>query len=140
VFSVAVYVVTSSNGMKMSHVMLGASSLDKLVPFYSEVLGLKVVGQAEGEFVFFDTGGTVQLTLRELHGTADPGDTEIVFEVQDIHKCYDDLKQKGVSFRVAPRVISGTEARDFYAADFRDPDGHVLSITGWVSKVESPSK
>ena len=37
--------------------MLGASSLDKLVSFYSDVLGLKVVGQAEGEFVFFDTGG-----------------------------------------------------------------------------------
>ena len=74
--------------------MLGASSLDKLVPFYSDVLGLKVVGQAEGEFVFFDTGGTVQLALRELHGTADPGDTEIVFEVQNIHKCYEDLSRR----------------------------------------------
>jgi catechol 2,3-dioxygenase-like lactoylglutathione lyase family enzyme len=117
--------------------MLGASSLDKLVPFYSDVLGLKVIGQAEGEFVFFDTGGTVQLALRELHGTADPGNTEFVFEVQDIHKSYEDLKQKGVSFRVAPRVITGSETRDFYAADFRDPDGHILSITGWVPKVPS---
>ncbi len=117
--------------------MLGASSLDKLVLFYSDVLGLKVIGQAEGEFVFFDTGGSVQLALRELHGAADPGDTEFVFEVQDIHKSYEELKRKGIKFRVGPRVITGTKTRDFYAADFRDPDGHVLSITGWVPKIGS---
>ncbi len=118
--------------------MLGATSLEKLVPFYRDVLGLKVVGKVEGEFIFFEAAGTVQLALRELNSAADPGDTEFVFEVQDIHKSYEELKEKGIAFRVAPRAITGTETRDFYAADFRDPDGHILSITGWVPK--SPSK
>lgn len=34
--------------LKMTHVMLGVSSLEKLVPFYRDILGLKIVGQVEG--------------------------------------------------------------------------------------------
>ena len=34
--------------------------------------------------------------------------------------------ERGVAFRIAPRVVTG----DRLAADFRDPDGHVLSIFG----------
>ncbi len=37
-----------------------------------------------------------------------------------------------VEFRVEPREVMRQGDRALHAADFRDPDGHVLSITGWV--------
>ena len=42
-----------------------------------------------------------------------------------------DIGAAGVEFRNTPRVVMGTEGRELLAADFRDPDGNVLSITGW---------
>jgi len=52
--------------------------------------------------------------------------THHVFEVEDVDAAYLSLSARGVVFRVRPRVVTG----DRYAADFRDPDGHVLSIFG----------
>jgi len=121
--------------LKMSYVMLGVSDLKKSVPFYTDVLGLKVTGQVEGEFVFFDAGQSAQLALRQLRSRkANPGETEFVFSVEDIKETYKELKQKGVVFSQEPRAVTGDGARDLYATDFRDPDGHILSITSWVKK------
>ena len=46
--------------------------------------------------------------------------------MEDIEAAYGTLRERGVAFRVAPRIVTG----DKLAADFRDPDGHVLSIFG----------
>jgi hypothetical protein len=43
-----------------------------------------------------------------------------------VWKRYRKLRYRGASFRVEPRLVTG----DRLAADFRDPDGHVLSIFG----------
>ena len=120
--------------MKLSHVIIGASDLESSLHFYRDLLGLPVLGQVEGEFVFFDAGGSTKLALKILSEIADPGDTEFVFEVEDIHKTYEELTKKGISFKRAPRAVTSDATRDFFATDFRDPDGHVLSITGWVQK------
>jgi catechol 2,3-dioxygenase-like lactoylglutathione lyase family enzyme len=51
---------------------------------------------------------------------------EVVFEVDDIDAAHESLRSRGVSFRIAPRIATG----DRWVADFRDPDGHALSIFG----------
>ena len=51
---------------------------------------------------------------------------EIVFHVEDIDAAYGQLRGRGVEFCVEPRIVTGEQL----AADFRDPDGHVLSILG----------
>ena len=51
---------------------------------------------------------------------------EVVFSVDDIEAAYQALRSRGVDFRREPRPVTG----DQHAADFRDPDGHVLSIFG----------
>ena len=50
----------------------------------------------------------------------------MVFSVEDIDAAHQALRSRGVEFRREPRVVTG----DQHAADFRDPDGHVLSIFG----------
>lgn len=112
---------------KVGNIMLGVTNLETSLRFYRDVLGLSVQFAIE-EFAFLDGGG-VTIVLRGTPNLGEPGDvmrTEVVFAVDDIDAAYRSLKARGLSFRVEPRVVTG----DRYAADFRDPDGHVLSIFG----------
>ncbi len=112
---------------KVGNIMLGVTSLEKSLRFYRDVLGLSVQFAIE-EFAFLDGGG-VTIALRGAPNLGEPGDvlrTEVVFEVDDIDAAHRSLKARGVLFRIEPRVVTG----DRYATDFRDPDGHVLSIFG----------
>jgi catechol 2,3-dioxygenase-like lactoylglutathione lyase family enzyme len=112
---------------KVGNIMLGVTSLETSLPFYRDVLGLPVQFAIE-EFAFLDGGG-VTIVLRGTPNLGEPGDvmrTEVVFAVEDIDAAYRSLQARGLRFRVEPRRVTG----DRYAADFRDPDGHVLSIFG----------
>jgi lactoylglutathione lyase len=112
---------------KVGHIMLGVTNLERSLRFYRDALGLSVQFTVE-EFAFLDGGG-VTIVLRGTPNLGEPGDamrTEVVFAVDDIDAAYRSLQARGVSFRVEPRMVTG----DRYAADFRDPDGHVLSIFG----------
>jgi len=108
-------------------VMIPSADPDRSVAFYRDAMGLPVQFGSE-EFTFLDAGG-VTLVL-QAHETLPPTDeglrTEVVFPVEDIEAAYGMLRERGVAFRIAPRIVTG----DKLAADFRDPDGHVLSIFG----------
>ena len=118
--------------MKLSNVILLVKDLDKSEKFYRDSLGLKESGRVEGEFVFFDAGNTT-LAIRSTDRVPNPGTTEVSFEVDDVFAKYESLKSK-VAFSSAPRAVTGNAIGDLYAADFRDLDGHIISITGWVAK------
>lgn len=120
--------------MKMKYVMLMVSDLARSERFYKELLGLGVEGKVDGEFVFFNAGGDVQLVIRKVEGPVNADRSEFSFEVPDIMKAYQELLAKGVGFTKAPRAVTGDANRELYATDFRDPDGHILSITGWVQR------
>ncbi len=118
---------TGVKPLKIGTIMLGARQMEKSLAFYRDVLGLPVKFTTP-EFAFLDAGG-VTLCLREAKNLKDSSDerrTEIVFHVEDIQVAYEALKSRGVVFRREPRIVTG----DQLAADFRDPDGHVLSIFG----------
>lgn len=105
--------------------------MDCPVAFWSERVGLIIQSRA-GPFAFLDGGGA-QLALNQVE--APPKDsslTEIVFEVDDIVATHADLQARGIPFEVEPRAVISDGARDLLAAHFRDPDGHLASITGWV--------
>ncbi len=112
---------------KLGTVLLGVRDTERSLAFYRDVLGLKVQFSS-GEFTFLEAGG-LTLALRrfeDLKDTSDERRVELVFHVDNIDAAYAALKGRGVHFRIAPRVVTG----EILAADFRDPDGHVLSIFG----------
>jgi catechol 2,3-dioxygenase-like lactoylglutathione lyase family enzyme len=121
-----------SKAMRLANVIIPVSNLDRAEGFYRDTLGLRETGRVEGEFVFFDAGG-VTLAIRAMGRAPVPGDTELSFEVPDILSAYDSLRSR-VAFSEAPRAVTGNETRNLYAANFSDPDGHSLSLTGWVAK------
>jgi lactoylglutathione lyase len=120
-------VVAEPGTLRIGMLMLGVSDMARSLEFYRNVLQLPVQFSS-GEFSFL-AAGTVNLVLRHASGLPAPADdrrSEIVFQVEDVDATYETLSARGVVFRVEPRVVTG----DQFAADFRDPDGHVLSIFG----------
>ena len=113
--------------MKVSHVMLGVSEIERSVKFYRDQLGFSLQNRFES-FAFFDAG-TMTLALSGdiwNHAGKAPGAMQVVFGVENVKATYVALKAKGVEFMNEPRNVNGRE----WAANFRDPDGHLLSIFG----------
>lgn len=110
----------------IANIMLGASDPDRSRSFYCETLGLAVKQEIPG-LVFLDTG-PVTLCLSAGHAklAAGPGPVEVVLAVDSVRASCAALRDKGVEFLREPVNVTG----DSWAANFRDPDGHLLSIFG----------
>ena len=118
--------------LRISNIILRVEDLERSLAFYRDLLGITVLGSSES-FAFLNGGG-VTLALNAIGADMEanpPGLVEVVFEVDDIDATYAALSGAGVPFRLEPRVVMNSEGRDLVAADFRDPDENVLSITGW---------
>lgn len=112
---------------KIAVIMLGVTNLDKSIAFYRDRLGLKLTMQFEG-FAFFDAGGlalVLNTGLAKATGRG-AGATEVVFGVEHVRPAYDALRAQGVDFSQPPHQVSGPN----WAANFNDPDSHILSIFG----------
>jgi len=107
--------------------MLGVSDLEQSIGFYRDRLGLPLAMQFEG-FAFLEAGGVTLALSRGLAQATGQiaGATEVVFAVEHVRAAYDALRGQGVEFVNEPRVVSPGN----YAANFRDPDGHLLSVFG----------
>ena len=110
----------------IANIMLGAADLDRSRAFYRDRLGLAVKQEIPG-FVFLETG-PVTLWLSTAHArlAEQPGPLEVVLAVASVRAAYTALKDNGVEFLREPANVTG----DSWAANFRDPDGHLLSIFG----------
>jgi len=115
------------------NLLILVSDLERSTKFYKETLGLKMTGGIPGEFAFFEWGG-ITLGIRETDQPIAKCLCEISFQVGDVRAVYESLSKKGVAFAKPPRMVTGDATRELLATDFRDPDGHVLSVTGWSTK------
>jgi catechol 2,3-dioxygenase-like lactoylglutathione lyase family enzyme len=112
---------------KIGVIMLGVAEIERSVLFYRDRLGLKLSARFE-DFAFFEAGSvTLALSGGLARATGKgAGAVEIVFSVDRIRPAFEALRTAGVDFSGEPRVASGPN----WAANFRDPDGHILSIFG----------
>lgn len=112
---------------RVSNIMLGVRELAQSLDFYHGKLGLAIKMQLS-ELALLDAG-PVGLGLSTGHARMAPhiaGATEVVFQVENVRAAYKALSGKGVIFLNEPRQATPSE----WAAHFRDPDGHLLSIFG----------
>ena len=112
---------------QISVVMLGASDVARSKAFYCDKLGLTAKMAFEG-FVFLDAG-SVTLVLSQSLARANPniaGATDVVFSVGDVRAAHRALTARGVAFIQEPRQLTPTD----WGANFKDPDGHLLTIFG----------
>jgi len=111
----------------ISMIMLGVDDANTAVAFYRDTLGFELTTRFEG-FAFFKAGG-VSLALNEGLARVFPnknGAVEIILPCESVGSAHSALKTKGVAFLKAPNEVSPGQ----WAANFKDPDGHVLTLFG----------
>ena len=119
--------------MRIARIILRVTDLEKSTEFWSETVGFSLEGTG-GPFAFLNGGG-VQLALNQVDEVTGLGSlTEIVLEADDFSGEYSAMLERGVPFEVVPRAVMAESDRELMAAHFRDPDGHLASLTGWVFK------
>ena len=110
---------------RIHSVLIWSEDPNRLVPFYRDVLGLKV--EMEGEFAVFslDGAGLAIGKHSDVRGRSrDPNRVMIDFQVADCQAEYDRLRQRGVEFVRPP----SKEGDGLTIATFLDPDGNVLQL------------
>ncbi|GHJ06192.1 hypothetical protein TPA0907_05590 [Micromonospora humidisoli] len=112
------------------------TDLSRSLDFYRD-LGFEEFDRGAGNAVL--ASGQTRLVLREVTGAA-PISRRLVhvnLEVDDIETAYRRLKDTGVRFTYAPRVVNRGTRLEVWAAAFRDPDGHGIALTQWRERAEA---
>jgi len=121
--------------IRANRIILRVVDLKASVAFYRDKVGLPLQTTFDEFAVFGGDGTTVMLQQIERKSNAPSTGlaalTEVVLESPDVMKSYAEMKARGVVFLREPFAATLDGNRVLYAASFRDPDGHVLSITGW---------
>jgi catechol 2,3-dioxygenase-like lactoylglutathione lyase family enzyme len=122
--------------VKASRVIVRVTNLKASVGFYRDQVGLPLQSTFDEFAVFGGDGMTLMLQQveRKSNGpsTGLSALTEVVLESADVMRTYQEMKARGVVFLREPFAATTDGSRVLYAANFKDPDGHVLSVTGWV--------
>lgn len=108
------------------HIALRTPDFPRAKAFYTETLGLNVVGQIPGrDIVFLDIGGaTIELMAAPDQAPGAAGAfAHVAFQVEDVDAVYQELAAKGVPFFIEPRGVGNLRI-----AFFRDPDGNALEL------------
>jgi len=110
----------------LSGATIWSEDLNKLLPFYREVLGLTVRLQTP-DFVVFGEGGAPTLALgthSEVHGrNADPARHMVGLATDDVTSDWKRLKDAGVEFVEDPKDYG-----NLLIATLKDPDGNLLQL------------
>ena len=111
-------------GLRVSSIW--SEDLNKLLPFYRDVLGLRVGLETPGFVVLGDPNApAVALgTHSEVRGRAtEPARHIVGFETDDIQGDCARLKSAGVEFIEEPNQQDG-----LWIATFKDPEGNLLQL------------
>ncbi len=105
-----------------------SEDLNNLLPFYRDVLGLKVGIEAEG-FVAFGDIDTPTLALgthSDLRGaTKEPARHMVALDTDDLDAEYERLKAAGVEFIESPTETPDQGPR---IATMKDPEGNLVQL------------
>ncbi len=111
-------------GLRVSSIW--SEDLNNLLPFYRDLLGLKVGLETPGFVVLGDPNGpAVALgTHSEVHGPArDPARHIVGFDTENIQADCARLKSAGVEFVEEPN-----QQGDLWIATFKDPEGNYVQL------------
>ncbi|MFC8847414.1 MULTISPECIES: VOC family protein [unclassified Micromonospora] len=118
-------------------ITLLVTDLGRSLDFYRDTLGFTEVDRGSGNAVL--ASGATRLVLREVAGAA-PMSRRLVhvnLEVDDIQGAYERMRDSGVRFTYAPRVVNRGTKLEVWAAAFRDPDGHGVALTQWRTRADA---
>ncbi len=134
--------------MRIQHVGLVVSDVERSRRFYRDALGLEEVPRPANfrfEGAWFRFGGTEIHLLAEAHATGGAGQGEagsgvshgltqhLALEVDNLDAACGQLAANGVTLDGGPMPRGDGVVQVF----FRDPDGHVLELFEWTQEDQS---
>lgn len=123
--------------MRMLHTMLRVGDLDRSIKFYTELMGMKLLRQADNEeykytLAFVGYGDEKDHTVLELtynwgKSEYDMGEAygHIAIGVEDIYGLCEELESKGADVYRKPGPVKGGKT---VIAFVRDPDGYAIEL------------
>ena|SRR5687768_1430552 len=110
-----------------------SEDVNNLLPFYRDVLGLKVTMETPGyAFVGADSPevpGVLLGTHSEVRGSnTDPARHMVGFASDDLEADCKRLREAGVEFIEDPTVYGNEENGDMMIATLKDPDGNLVQL------------
>ena len=102
--------------------------LERAVAFYRDRLGLRFLFQVPPGLAFFDCGGVRLMIEVPPDKEFDHPGSILYFRVDDIHRAYADLRERGVEFRDEPHLIAKLPDHELWMAFFRDGEGNTLAL------------
>src|SRR3954454_303392 len=111
--------------------MIAVKDLDRARKFYEDKLGLKAKDEWDEGVTLKSGESTLNISRSEFAGTNKA--TSLNFDVDDIEKEVQELKEKGILFEHynLPGLQQQGDlhvAEGFKTAWFKDPDGNILSL------------
>jgi methylmalonyl-CoA/ethylmalonyl-CoA epimerase len=116
--------------MKLAQVALTVKDVAQAVPFYRDVLGLKLLFE-QPKLAMFDAGST-RLMLSGFPQDENNPDSVLYYSVDDMTSAWRDLKAKGVETVTEPRMVGKMEDREFHIAMIRDQDRRMIGLMSEV--------
>jgi len=124
--------------LKLLQIRLLVKDFKKSVEFYKDLLGIPISWYEDGmEYALFNNGETKiellsQKAMMKVIGNEDeslsgesPSNFLLQFEVEDVDKTYDYLRENGIEFVTEPHDRKEWKSR---IAHFRDPDKNLIEI------------
>ncbi|MDX1705173.1 lactoylglutathione lyase [Pseudidiomarina sp.] len=123
--------------MRLLHTMLRVGDLDRSITFYTDVMGMKLLRQADNEaykysLAFVGYGSEMDHTVLELTYNWDVDSYEhgeafghIAIGVEDIHDTCKRIKDAGGDVYREPGPVKGGST---VIAFVRDPDGYAIEL------------
>ena len=117
---------------EIGQIAIPVTDVERSIPFYRDVLGMRFLFKAPPGLAFFDCGG-VRLLLDEpaaRHGQVNG--SIIYFRVANLQTAYSTLASRGVIFEGEPHLVAKMPDHELWMAFFRDPDANLLVLMSEV--------
>src|SRR5437870_4782229 len=114
-----------------AHATIAVSDLDRAKKFYEDTLGLKRIDERSDGVRYQVSSSWILVYPSQFAGTAKS--TYATFEVDDVEKAVQELRDRGVTFEdydmPGLKTVNGiAEIQGVKGAWFKDPDGNILAI------------
>src|SRR5512144_1588099 len=112
---------------RIGQIAVNVQDLERAVPFYRDVLGIRFLFQVPG-LAFFDCDGVRLMLSRPESARFDHPSSVLYFLVHDIEGTHAALRARGVSFLGLPHKIADMPDHELWMAFFEDGEGNTLAL------------
>lgn len=106
--------------------------LEQAVPFYRDVLGLKLLF-AMSNMAFFDCDGVRLMLAVPTAEEFDTANSILYFKVDDIHISHEHLVAHNVQIDEPPHLVAKMPDHELWMTFLRDPENNVLALMSEIS-------